>query len=70
VILHGPTTFLIASPGGRGVGLDRLVAGIADWNLARGMNVFVFVFKCCGVLCRHGPLRRTDHSLKGVLLHV
>jgi hypothetical protein len=29
--------------------------------------MFVYVFLCCVVLCRSTPLRRADHSSKGVL---
>jgi hypothetical protein len=29
--------------------------------------MLVFVFLCCVVLCRQRPLRRADHSSKGVL---
>jgi hypothetical protein len=32
--------------------------------------MFVFVFLCCVVLCRYRPLRRADHSSKGVLTSV
>jgi hypothetical protein len=29
--------------------------------------MFVFAFLCCVILCRQRPLRRADHSSKGVL---
>jgi hypothetical protein len=40
---------------------------MAAWLLESWVQIPLFVFLCCVVLCNYRPLRRADHSSKGIL---